>query len=170
MTQKDRITAERLRELLHYDPETGIWTWRAKSDDNSRAEVGDRAGSINNKGYWRLKINGEVYSAHRLAWLYMTGEWPSGFLDHKDMDRANCKWDNLRLATHGQNNANRKIPSNNTSGVKGVSYIARRKEFVAYISVDGKRTQIGYFRTIEDAKSARLSAQREYHGQFSREA
>ncbi len=112
------VTADRLKELLSYDPETGIFVWAKLS--GRRARIGDRAGSFNlSLGYRVIGIDGERHYEHRLAWLYMTGEWPSEDLDHENCDKSDNRFSNLREATDSQNLANVANWAHNTSGLKG---------------------------------------------------
>ncbi|MCK9994454.1 MAG: hypothetical protein Dbin4_02974, partial [Alphaproteobacteria bacterium] len=98
------LTQSRLKELLHYDPDTGVFTRRVQTSSNAR--VGDVAGCLHPEGYRHIQIDGKRYAAHRLAWLYMTGEWPTNQLDHLNGVRDDNRWGNLREATHGQNQQN----------------------------------------------------------------
>jgi hypothetical protein len=119
----EQLTADRLRELLEYDPETGVFRWKEARAPNAKA--GDEAGFIHRDGYRYIRIGQRQYAAHRLAWLYVTGEWPASHLDHRDMERTNNSLGNLRPASHSQNQANRPKQANNTSGFKGVYWQAR---------------------------------------------
>src|SRR5215472_5251203 len=110
------LTAERLREYLEYDHETGIFRYRKPKP---KVRVGEVAGYLYDASVYRparpsrpvisLKIDGRSYLAHRLAWLYVTGEWPKGQIDHIDLDATNNRWVNLRAADNGKNGANRKV-------------------------------------------------------------
>ena len=151
------LTQARLRELLAYDPETGEWL------DNAH-----RARRNIDHGYLRIKIDGQRYYAHRLAFLYVTGEWPPQNIDHKDMDGLNNKWNNLRLATKMQNGANRGAQKNNRSGVKGVSFCATTGKWRADIQSDGKGINLGRFDTVSEAGNAYAAAAREVFGEFAR--
>lgn len=159
------LTAERLRELLHYDPETGVWLWRVSRQG---ARIGKPAGSTVG-GYRRITIDGETYLCHRLAWLYVHGEWPSGWLDHAK-GRANSIA-NLRPATASQNAANRGAHSNNTSGFKGV-YFAKgaAKPWAARICCRGERVWLGTFTTKEEAHEVFGAAAAILFGEFARAA
>src|SRR6266704_128840 len=97
------LTQQRLKELLSYDPLTGVFLWRVKRCNKM---PGDVAGCNKNRNYTVVYVEGKSYRAHRLAWFYMTGEWPATFLDHRDMNKHNNAWENLRLATKSQNQAN----------------------------------------------------------------
>jgi len=116
------LSAERRRELLHYDMETGVITWRVRS--NSRVTAGDVAGYIRSNGYIAIQIDGRLYFAHRLAWFFVMGEWPKNQIDHIDGKKTNNRFANLREATNAENGQNqRKAQSDNkSSGLLGVSW------------------------------------------------
>jgi hypothetical protein len=162
--EPEGLTAERLRELLDYDPETGIFTWRA---NRGRARAGMVAGYLARDGYRLIEIDGHPYQAHRLAWLYVFGEWPEGYLDHRDCDRDNNAIDNLRTANRHQNAGNSRISKRNTSGYKGVSWHKRDRKWQAQIYRDGKACSLGYFDDPEEAHEAYMDAAREYWGEFA---
>ena len=107
------ITQARLKELLTYDPETGYFT---RNVNVKGANAGERAGTITAKGYIAIGIDRKHYLAHRLAFLYMTGEWPKELVDHKDTIKINNKWENLREATNSQNKRNVGARKTNKSG------------------------------------------------------
>jgi hypothetical protein len=162
MADPDRkpLTAERLRELLHYDPETGVFTRIARVRGTRPGAV---AGSMTSKGYRQVRIDGRQYQAHRLAWLYMTGEWPADQIDHRDGDPANNRFDNLRAATHAENQQNRAPPKNSTSGLIGASWQQRSRRWVAQIDAGGRQVYLGLFDTPEEAHAAYLSAKARLH-------
>lgn len=163
---KPALTAERLRELLDYDPKTGEMTWRVKR--GGRVSPGSRAGSLNNRGYVLVEIDGRCYGRNRLAFLHMTGAWPLNEADHKNGIRDDDRWCNLRDATRSENARNRKCSSRH--GVKGVSYFSRCKTrpWGAYIDArGGKRKHLGVFATKAEAAAARLDAERRLHGKFA---
>src|SRR5437879_5605760 len=110
------LTAERLKELLTYDPETGEFRWKVAP--NGRVRVGDIAGCVSSRGYILIGIDGALYRAHRLAFLFMTGAFPEPQVDHSNRDKADNRWLKLREANNSQNNANKPAQSNNTSGYK----------------------------------------------------
>lgn len=162
------ITADELRRLLAYDPDTGVFTWRAKSARNSYARVGDVAGWINKKyGYRRISVMATQHQAHRLAWLYVHGEWPAQFIDHVNGDRSDNRFSNLRLATHAENMCNRPKPRTNTSGYKGVSWCRRDRRWRVKIKVNGQHHHIGRFATQDEAHAAYCEAAKKLHGEFA---
>jgi hypothetical protein len=138
------LTAECLRELLHYDPETGVFTRRVR-------DAGKAAGWLNYDGYPLIWLGRRHYRAHRLAWLYMTGEWPKRQIDHIDGHRANNRWLNLREATQTMNNMNSRLSVANSSGFKGVSWRKSRHKWVAHIRINKKLTYLGSFDSPEEA-------------------
>ncbi len=158
------LTCERLRELLHYNPRTGVFKWRV--DGYRKTKAGDVAGCFSH-GYWQIGIQYRGYRAHRLAWLYMTGEWPPAQIDHKDRDRANNKWTNLRLATNVQNARNTLLRSHNTSGVTGVSWREDKQRWRARIHVEGREHVLGSFMTRREATIARRAAEKKHFGTFA---
>lgn len=162
------LTQARLRELLTYDPETGLFHWRV---DRARAQAGDVAGSTNGGSpYLVVGIDYKSYTLHRLAWLYMTGEWPEEGIDHKNGNPADNSWANLRKANCSQNAYNQRRGVRNRSGVKGVSFWAAQNKWVAEINVDKKRVYLGSFASLEEAAEARRRAEAEHHGEFARAA
>lgn len=156
------LTQERLKELLSYNKTTGIFT---RLTDNKRGRhIGDVAGNHHSDGYIYIYVDGETYAAHRLAWLYVHGQWPIGDLDHKYGQEAGNGIDNLREATHKTNMQNERRPrSNNKSGFLGVHWRKERQRWVAQLRVNGKSLRFGSFKTAEEAHSAYLAAKRKYH-------
>jgi hypothetical protein len=159
------LTQVRLRELLNYDPNTGIFQWRV---DRWRIKAGETAGCLKTAGYVYIRVDGGQYLASRLAWLYMTGEWPVNTIDHRNGDTADNRWDNLRAADHSQQNANRRGRVDSLSGVKGVRYDARVGRWRARIKKNGKEQSLGSFATAADAQAAYARRARELHGEFVR--
>lgn len=166
MAAKERITAERARELLNYDPETGVFIWRVIHCRN--IPVGRPAGSVLPDGYLYVMIDGRNYKRSRLAWLYMSGEWGPRIVDHRDTDGLNDRWSNLRAATDQQNNRNTSKRSDNKSGYKGVCFSPGRKKWRANICIDGRQTHLGYFVSAEDAATAYRAAATLHFGEFAR--
>src|ERR1700749_4202141 len=150
------ITQEYLKSRLHYDPNTGIFTWLLHEGSYSNVGVrnarfaGRAAGHVNKNGYVVIAIDRVGYKAHRLAWLYMTGEYPSRKLDtdHKDGNRANNAWNNLPLGTRAENQWNRSKQVNNKTGRKGVCWHEASQYWVAQIKVNKKAIHLGCFHTI----------------------
>ena len=159
------LTAARLRELLNYDPETGIFYWREKR--RPRIKAGDRAGTFGVIGYRQIIIEGGHYTEHRLAWLYVHGEWPSE-IDHKNGVRDDNRIANLRIATRSQNVQNIAGFSTNRSGFKGVG--RHNGRWRARIAVGCRSIWLGHFKTAEDAYAAYCEAAHKYHGEFARVA
>lgn len=159
------ITVERLRELLDYHPETGVFRWKVSKSQGTAA--GSAAGFVEREGYRRIKVDGRKYKAHRLAWLHVHGEWPSREIDHVNRNPDDNRIDNLRLATASQNRGNSRRLSNNTSGYKGVSFRPETGRWRARISHGGKSTCLGDFSSPEEASAAYLSAAKAFFGEFS---
>ena len=157
---KTNLTAKYLREILNYDPETGIFTWRIKRR-TSRFKPGDIAGTPAAKGHLAIKIDGQSYKAHRLAWLYMIGEWPTDQIDHKNRVPNDNRFANLRDCNTATNCQNQGIRKNNRSGFKGIWKIQNR--WKAAISVEMKRIYLGSFDTPEKASEAYMTAVKLYH-------
>jgi outer membrane protein assembly factor BamB len=160
------LTQERLKELLSYDPETGEFKWLVQI--SNRVPKGSLAGSLHHTGYHHIRIDKRCYSAHRLAWLYVKGVWPIACLDHKDTDKANNRFINLREATTRENALNVTLNSNNTSGYKGVSFDKATGKYKAYVGVAGKKKRLGSFVTAELASEAYQTYARTHHGEFYR--
>jgi hypothetical protein len=158
----DSISLERLRELLDYDPSTGIFRWK---DDAGRREKGSVAGS-DMRGYLNIQIDGIKIRAHRLAWLWVNGTYPVGPLDHINGVRHDNRIANLRNATHSQNSTNRQ-PRRQT-GFKGIHLRKATGLYVAKIMKNGKRLHLGEFPTPELAHEAYIKAANELHGEFAR--
>lgn len=156
------ITQQRLKEVLHYDPETGLFRWRVTN--SNRAVAGTPCVSLNGKGYIQIGVDGRRYEGQRLAWLYMTGEWPAHLIDHEDMDPTNNRWANLRAANHAQNHANTR-PRRSTKGVR-----PRSGRYQAQIGVGGKSVHLGTFDTEEAASAAYAQASRQVFGEYGRSA
>lgn len=161
-----RLTHDRLKTLLSYNPESGHFIWLVST--SNRALVGTVAGCLCRKsGYVLIGIDGVVYKANRLAWFYMTGEWPAGIVDHRNTIRNDDRWDNLRLATQAQNLSNRGAQKNNTSGFKGVSEYAPGR-WCARVTASGKTRRMNGFSDPADAAMAYARMANEVHGDFAR--
>lgn len=155
------ITQERLKELVYYNSETGIFT-RIKRTSNS-TKVGDIAGSINKcNGYSEFHLDSKKYSAHRLVWLYVYGRFPSHQIDHIDHNRSNNRLSNLREVTQSENNKNLSLRKLNKNGCTGIYWCNTYKKWHARINVDGKSIHIGYFANKDEAISSRKLANKKY--------
>lgn len=147
------------RQIFNYDPDTGVFTYKVQ---RGPMRAGTEAGSINAEGYIQMRLDGKLQYAHRLAVLLITGQWPEGYVDHKDTNRANNRWRNLRVVTQVVNNRNRSPHRNNTSGQVGVSWDSSRGLWAANIGVGAQMVHLGRFSFYEDAVSARLGAEIKY--------
>ncbi len=154
------ITQERLKELLKYNPDTGIFIW-IKSVGTVRS--GAEAGCINDNGYLLIQIDGRRYRGHRLCFLYMTGSFPVADVDHLNHVRDDNRWANIREATAQDNAKNRVIASHNKSGFIGVYFCADRDAWRSQICVNRKKKHLGYFKQKSDAVKARHIAERHYN-------
>jgi hypothetical protein len=166
MAERKPLTPERLREVLHYDPDTGVFTWR-KGHRNRRRKPGDKAG-WRDGNYLRIRIDTHSYQAPRLAFLYMAGRWPTFGVDHIDGDPSNDGWHNLRDVSQSQNTMNKKRARNNTSGFKGVSWHKHRRKWVASIRLHGHLYNLGSFSSPEAAHEAYKVKARELFGEYAR--
>lgn len=154
------ITQQRLKELLDYEPETGIFTWRVRN--GNRTKVGGNAGGVNSYGYVQIRLDGSLYKAHRLAWLYMYGEMPSDMIDHINRKTGDNRICNLRIATNSQNQQNAGVRNDSTSGIRGVSWDKKRGKWCARIKAKDTRRHLGYFESIEEAIAVRCAAESKY--------
>lgn len=156
---KAKLTADRLRELLDYDPQTGLFTWRRT---RAKARKGAVAGTPCSYGYVKIGIDNEDYRAHRLAWLYCHGEWPSDQIDHIDGDIKNNAINNLRDVSTSVNQQNlRRAKAHSTHGYMGTS--KRGEKWAARITTNGVFRHLGVFATAEEAHAAYIEAKRLVH-------
>jgi hypothetical protein len=162
-SRRKKLRLSYLRSILNYDPSTGLFTWK-----ESRGSVakGSLAGSLYNNGYISIMIDGLAYGAHRLAWLYVYGQFPKEEVDHKDGVRHNNCISNLREATSRQNCINSKVKKTSSSGVKGVSFISGK--WVARIKLGNSNIYIGRYDTIQEAQKAYENKAIEIHGEYAR--
>lgn len=163
---KRMITIEELKRLLSYDPDTGVFIWKA--DVSSRVKKGMVAGTSDSFGYGRIVIKGKSYKSHRLAWAYSYNEFPDGAIDHINANASDNRISNLRIATQLENTRNRRIPKNNTSGVKGVYWDLEKRKWRAQFRIDGKNKVVGYFADLNIAKIEIIKARNKYHKEFAR--
>jgi hypothetical protein len=158
---KPILTAARLRELLHYDPETGVFTCLIKRGNWKLGQIVGCQSTAD--GYPRIRIEYKLHLSHRLAWLYVYGEWP-GQLDHIDNDRANCRIANLRDVSQFWNMQNlKKARSDSSTGVLGVTYCKATGKYRAKIKANGKFIEVGRFVSVDEAGSAYIEAKRRLH-------
>jgi hypothetical protein len=161
-TDKDfGLTVKFLNSILVYEPESGICRWLVR---RGRVAAGSIAGGMGSDGYHVLGINGRLYKTHRLVWFVMTGEWPSLEVEHRDLDQANNKWGNLRLATRAQNLANKRKVPNQTSIYKGVCWDKSRNKWKAYVA---HSKELGRFQSEREAALAYDAAAAALYGEFA---
>lgn len=161
---KTNVTQEELKNLFRYNPDTGEFIRIVTI--TARYEAGEPVGGINPRdGMVYIRLPGRRrFPAHRLAWLYMTGELPTIDIDHIDNNRSNNRWNNLRVATRSQNKAN----FAHTSGVSNMRGVwPHGKRWRAAIKVNQKRKHLGVFDTKEEAYAAYISAREEFFGEFN---
>lgn len=165
-------TANEARELLDYDAETGILTWKqdrmcGRAYAQYRIAKGDVAGSETG-GYINVCLNGKLYRAHRLAWLIHYGEWPPNHLDHINGNRSDNRLCNLRTADAAGNARNAKKRADNKSGFKGVCLKKDTGKWGASIAVGGRKMHLGYYKSPKLAHEAYKAAATRLHGEFAR--
>lgn len=160
------LTFQRAKELLSYDPQTGVLKW--KQGRRNGTEPGANAGFASKNGYVRLRIDGVQHLAHRVAWLIHYSAWPAGQVDHKDTNRANNAISNLRVCTGAQNQQNQNLRKTNRSGVKGVSWVGPVSKWQVQVRAGGKIHHGGYHANIDDAEAAAIQLRTQLHGEFAR--
>jgi len=152
MTDKN-ITQERLKELLFYSPQFGIFVWKTSRGSAAKGSI---AGSVNDRGYITIIVDSEPYRAHRLAFFYVTRQWPDQ-IDHSNGIRSDNRICNLLKAGHSENMKNRVIATANRSGVTGVHLVSKVSKWQAEIGNDGQKIHIGLFKDFFEACCARKS-------------
>lgn len=158
----ENITQQELLDLFDY--QNGVLYW--KVSNTNRIKIGQRAGSANNKGYLSTQVKGKLMKNHRIIFLMCHGFLPE-IVDHIDGNVSNNDVSNLRAATKGQNNYNRKMGNNNTSGVKGVVWCKRLRKWQAQLRVNNKNMHLGYFENLDEAKNMVESYRKNLHGVFA---
>jgi len=161
-----QLIVEELKKSLFYDPNTGIFTWLKNEAKRENSRVGKVAGTKHWSGYRMIWIGKRHYLAHRLAWLYVYGEWPNDYVDHIDGDKLNNRISNLRVASNSQNKSNGKLYRHSTSGFKGVSKCG--KKWKAQIVHGYKNIYLGCHDTKEQAHEAYVKKANELQGEFAR--
>jgi hypothetical protein len=178
MAKRQLPSPEELRQLLRYEPETGKLFWLPRPADmfatrrafglwNTRFAGVEAFTAVNNNGYRHGKIFGIGVLASRVIWAMQAGAWPTEHVDHRDLDRSNNRWLNLRRATHSQNMHNQG-PRKSTSGLKGVHWDKRDRNWRAQITASGRKRMLGSYETAEEAHAAYQAAACELHGEFAR--
>ena len=158
------LTQNYLKEILHYNPKTGEFTWIEKKQGR---RLEGAVGSIDRINGLKISINGKDYYAHRLACLYITGSFPPEVTDHINHNKLDNRWANLRQVSQKENQKNRSINANNTSGFNGVCWHKLSGKWIAHISINGKAKHLGYFTELSEAIVARQKANIKYGFHFN---
>lgn len=162
------IDAETLKKFLVYNPDTGIFVWAATF--NTNINKGYKAGTIRKPdGYVKIGLKGKTYFAHRLAYLYMLGDWPLQEVDHINGDTSDNRWINLRQCSKSENMCNTKTYNSNTTGIKGLSYITKstaKRKWQGRIKIKGKTLSRSFF-LREDAVSWLVETRERLHKEYS---
>jgi hypothetical protein len=162
MAEREIITAEYVRQLFDYDSAAGVLTWKkSRRRRHGLPVAGGRPRA-------QVRINGRSYLVHRLIWLYHYGEFPKAGVDHINMDPSDNRIENLREADKSQNGFNRRAQRDNRLGVKGVTFYAHCNRYHARTTVRGRKINLGYYKTVDEAKAAYVEAVHKYHGEFAR--
>ena len=151
-------------KYFKYDAYLGELSWRV---DRGRIRANSVISSKGGAGYVKVMLNKKTYLAHRIAWLMTTGVMPNGYIDHINGNRDDNRFSNLRVVDRATNSKNRKMGSNNTSGVTGVSWYKRHKKWVAQTAVNGKMKHLGYFDNVKDAERA-INEARKLDGDYTK--
>lgn len=159
------LTAEQLRALLDYDPETGVFRWCVVQRNS--VHIGAVAGTLDSQGYIRISVYGRKYAAHRLAILYTDGAWPPMEVDHINGRRSDNRRSNLRESTRAGNCRNARLRRDSTSGIKGVTRHSGGKRWQVHVRVNGKYMYLGLYEDLELAELVAEEARNKYHGAFA---
>jgi len=159
------LTQERLKKLLYYDPETGVWTRLISLSPNTK--VGEKLYCSEKSDYLHIQIDGKIYKSSRLAFFYMTGSFPINDIDHKNRNTKDDKWCNLREATTSQNCMNRGLRKDNSSGVTGVSWVEKSQKWRVRVTLNGKSFHLGCYEKFSEAVKVRKMAELEYFDNFA---
>jgi len=160
------VIAKWVWRVLRYDPLSGMFVWRVSPSERVRA--GSVAGSLDKDGYRRIHIDGRLYGAHRLAWFHETGKWPDAQIDHRNLNRDDNRFSNLREATNAQNQANSRARPNNMCGLKGVS--RSKLKWRSRIKLNGKCVNLGQVSCPAAAHFSYIIAANKYFGEYARNA
>ena len=176
MSKKENLSQSLLKELIYYNPDTGLFTWKLRDrrffeTDRSfnswnHTYPGTKAGKRSINEYEKIMILGKRYASHRLAFLYVFGYMPD-LVDHINGDIVDNRIKNLREATHSQNGHNKKKPINNSSGFKGISWSKQQKKWEAHITINRKRIRIGFFKDKQEAVSTIIAERQKMVGDFA---
>jgi hypothetical protein len=154
-----------IQDVFSYETDTGILRWKISGIGGSK--LGGVAGCVWGDGYRYIRYKKSLLLAHRVAFAVHYGRWPNQ-VDHINLNRSDNRLCNIREATNAQNNRNKSVQSNNTSGFKGVTFNRATNKFQAKITLDGKTRSLGYFSTAEDASAKYNIAAKEIHGEYAR--
>jgi hypothetical protein len=158
---ESNLTAERLRELLSYDPETGLFTWKVRR--NGFVKAGSTAGTVGTGGYVYIRLDNRPFMAHRLAWFFSFGEWPAQHIDHINGVPSDNRLSNIRPCSRHENMQNTAKYKNNTTGLSGAYLDKKRGCFTSVITHQGKQTFLGTFASAELAHAAYIEAKARLH-------
>lgn len=161
---KDDLSIERLRDVLHYNKETGLFVW--KKYINPRGKLGSQAGYINDGGYLLISIDNKRFRAHRLAWFYVYGEWPEYDIDHKNGIRSDNRIGNLRKSTRSQNLCNKKVSVKSKTGIKGVIWDKCNNAYRAQVELKGRKIT-RYVHSLSEAAELVKEMRDKLHGEFT---
>ena len=153
------LTQTQLKAQFHYNPETGDFHRKTRQGIYAPGLVNN---APNKDGYIPMKVEGKIYVAHRLAYLYMLGRFPSRDMDHINHTKTDNRWVNLRAVTPAENARNQPLMKRNTSGVCGVYWLKKSRCWRASIKTKGKRISVGRFKCFKDAVAARHAAEEKY--------
>jgi len=161
------LTLADFKSLLKYDPDSGSFTWLVSRGGAHPRAIGDEAGTIC-KGYTTISIFKKKIAAHRLAWFFVNGKWPSSVLDHINRDKTDNRIANLREASVSQNGFNSVSHKDSVSGIKGVSWHAVANKWQVKLRANGKTHYLGLYADKNDASSAYNTAAIKFHGDFAK--
>ena len=154
-----------LKSILDYNPDTGEFT---RACDRGRWKKGESMGSVSADGYVNISIDGRIYRAHRIAWMFMTGQQPIAFIDHENRNRLDNRWSNLRSASQSENLQNSVVKKTSSLGLKGVTYVPSKGRYRARITSGNKTIFEQTYETPEEAKAARDAVAKVLHQRFFR--